>query len=163
MGPSGSGKSNLANALSVDLRRQGDRHFLIDGDNSRLGLNQDLDFKQADRTEKIRRTADVARVLVDAGLIVLVALVASLKEDTQLAQAIVGAGRCRLVQMATPLDVCEARDPKEPHRRARAGKIPGFTGIRSQWEAPRAANLRVEDGFDFHGLCETVGLSCFHI
>jgi bifunctional enzyme CysN/CysC len=157
-GLSGSGKSTMANALSVDLHRQGKPHFLLDGDNLRLGLNQDLGFTEEDRTENIRRTADVASLMADAGLIVLVALVSPLEKDRQLAKQIVGAGRFRLVHVATPLEVCEARDPKGLYRKARAGKIPNFTGVASPYEEPKSAEYRAHQDSDPVELCLELGL-----
>ena len=141
-GLSGSGKSTLANALSVDLHRQGKPHFLLDGDNLRFGLNQDLGFTEEDRTENIRRTAETASLMADAGLIVLVALVSPLEKDRRLAKQIVGNGRFRLVYVATPLDVCEARDPKGLYQKARSGKIPNFTGVTSPYEEPKSPDYR---------------------
>jgi len=147
-GLSGSGKSTMANALGVDLHRQGKPHFLLDGDNLRFGLNQDLGFTEEDRTENIRRTAEVASLMADAGLIVLVALVSPLEKDRRLAKQIVGNGRFRLVYVATPLDVCEARDPKGLYQKARSGKIPNFTGVTSPYEEPKLAEYRAHQDSD---------------
>jgi len=147
-GLSGSGKSTMANALGVDLHRRGKPHFLLDGDNLRFGLNQDLGFTEEDRTENIRRTAEVASLMADAGLIVLVALVSPLEKDRRLAKQIVGNGRFRLVYVATPLDVCEARDPKGLYQKARSGKIPNFTGVTSPYEEPKLAEYRAHQDSD---------------
>jgi len=143
-GLSGSGKSTVANALERRLFAEGRHTYLLDGDNLRLGINKDLGFTDADRVENIRRAAEVAKVLVDAGLIVLTALISPFRAERQMAREIIGAERFLEVYVATPLEVCERRDPKGLYRKARAGQIPNFTGINSPYEPPLAPDLVVD-------------------
>jgi bifunctional enzyme CysN/CysC len=123
----------------------GDNHtYLLDGDNVRHGLNRDLGFTEEDRVENIRRVAEVARLMVDAGLIVLVSFISPYRSERQFARERFGAGEFIEVFVDTPLSVCEARDVKGLYRRARAGEIPNFTGISAPYEAPLAPELRLE-------------------
>jgi len=135
-GLSGSGKSTLANALETALHALGRHTYILDGDNVRHGLNRDLGFTEADRVENIRRTAEVARLMMDAGLIVITAFISPFRRERALARSLVGEGRFLEVFVDTPLDVCEARDPKGLYRKARAGGLPNMTGIDSPYEAP---------------------------
>jgi adenylylsulfate kinase len=142
-GLSSAGKSTLARNIEKRLVEQGHLAFILDGDNLRRGLNRDLGFSAADRTENIRRTAEVARLLNDAGLIVLTALISPLRGDREAARAIVGEERFVEVFVDAPLSVCEARDPRGLYRRARAGEIPEFTGVSAPYEPPEAPELHL--------------------
>lgn len=135
-GLSGSGKSTLANALEVELHARGMRTYVLDGDNVRRGLNRDLGFSDADRVENIRRVAEVATLMADAGLVVMTAFISPFRRERELARDIVGADRFLEVYVSTPLDVCEQRDVKGLYKLARAGKITNMTGIGSPYEAP---------------------------
>lgn len=141
-GLSGSGKSTIANSLSVELYSQGKPSFVLDGDNLRFGINRDLGFTESDRTENIRRTAEIAALMADAGIVVLVALVSPFERDRLMAKEIIGPERFRLVHVNTPLDVCEKRDPKGLYKKARRGQIPNFTGINSEFEPPVSWDLQ---------------------
>ena len=135
-GLSGSGKSTIANELSKRLYKQSKPHYILDGDNLRFGLNRDLGFTEADRTENIRRTAETAKLMADAGLIVLVTLISPKEADRQMAKEIIGDDLFSLVYVDTPLEVCEQRDPKGLYKKARTGEIPNFTGIGAEFEEP---------------------------
>jgi bifunctional enzyme CysN/CysC len=143
-GLSGSGKSTIANLVEKRLHALGHHTYLLDGDNVRHGLNRDLGFTEEDRVENIRRVAEVARLMVDAGLIVLVSFISPYRSERQFARERFGAGEFVEVFVDTPLEVCEARDVKGLYRRARAGEIPNFTGISAPYEAPLAPELRLE-------------------
>ncbi len=142
-GLSGAGKSTLANALEQELHRQGVRTYLLDGDNVRLGLNKDLGFTAADRVENIRRVAEVAKLMVDAGLVVITAFISPFRADRALARDIVGAERFVEVFVDAPLEVCAQRDPKGLYKKALAGKIPNFTGIDSPYEPPESPEVHL--------------------
>lgn len=135
-GLSGSGKSTLVNEVSKKLTAQGIPHAVLDGDSLRLGLNKDLGFTEADRVENIRRTAEVARLMADSGLVVLVSLISPYRADRERAAEIVGAQRFFEVFVSTPIEMCEKRDPKGLYEKARRGLIPNFTGIGSPYEEP---------------------------
>lgn len=135
-GLSGSGKSTLANALEVELHRQGRRTYILDGDNVRHGLNKDLGFTEADRVENIRRVAEVAKLMMDAGLIVISAFISPFRQEREMARELIGEDRFIEVHVNTPLDVCEQRDVKGLYKKAREGLIPNMTGINSPYEAP---------------------------
>ena len=145
-GLSGSGKSTIARELERTLHEQGRHAFVLDGDTLRTGLNQDLGFSREDRAENVRRTAEVARVLNDAGLIAIVALISPFRAERENARAIVGAERFVEVHVDTPLEVCEARDVKGLYAKARAGEVPEFTGISSPYEAPLEPALVLQAG-----------------
>lgn len=140
-GLSGAGKSTLANALECALYGQGRRTYLLDGDTIRQGLNRDLGFSDADRVENIRRVAQVARLFVDAGVIVIVAFISPFRAERDAARALFAPGDFLEVFVDVPLAVAEQRDPKGLYRRARAGTLPQFTGIDSPYEPPLAAEL----------------------
>ena len=142
-GLSGSGKSSIAGRLEQRLRTEGFHAYRLDGDNLRLGLNRDLAFSEADRAENIRRIAEVARLFNQAGLIVLVPVIAPFQTDRQHAAEIIGADRFFEAYVDTPLEVCEERDVKGLYQKARAGEIPDFTGISSPYEPPPAPALRL--------------------
>ncbi len=142
-GLSGAGKSSIAERLEQRLHTEGFHAYRLDGDNLRLGLNRDLAFSEADRTENIRRIAEVARLFNQAGLIVLVPVIAPFQTDRQHAAEIIGTDRFFEVYVDTPLEVCEERDVKGLYQKARAGEIADFTGISSPYEPPPAPALRL--------------------
>ena len=142
-GLSGSGKSTIANALQKRLFEMGRHTFILDGDNVRHGLNRDLGFTDADRVENIRRVANVARLMTDAGLIVLVSFISPFRAERQMARALMAEGEFIEIHVDTPLDVAEQRDVKGLYRKARAGEIRNFTGIDSPYEPPLKPELRI--------------------
>ena len=135
-GLSGSGKSTVANLIEKRLTMDGRHAYILDGDNVRHGLNRDLGFTEADRIENIRRVAEVAKLMADAGLIVIVSFISPFRNERQLARELAGDIRFTEVYVDTPLEVCEARDPKGLYARARRGEIKNFTGLDSPFEAP---------------------------
>ena len=140
-GLSGSGKSTIANLVEKRLLATGHHTYLLDGDNVRHGLNRDLGFSAEDRVENIRRVAEVARLMVDAGLIVLVSFISPFRDERRMARERFNDGEFIEVFVDTPLAVCEQRDVKGLYAKARAGQIPNFTGIDSPYEAPEHAEL----------------------
>ncbi|MGA1847604.1 adenylyl-sulfate kinase [Deferribacter abyssi] len=142
-GFSGSGKSTIANALEEILNRKGYHTYLLDGDNIRHGLNKDLGFSIEDRKENIRRIAEVAKLFVDAGLIVITAFISPFKEERDFARSLVEEDEFIEVFVDTPLSVCEQRDPKGLYKKARQGKIKNFTGIDSPYEAPESPEVHI--------------------
>jgi len=144
-GLSGSGKSTIANLIEKRLTAEGRHAYILDGDNVRHGLNKDLGFTEHARVENIRRVAEVARLMADAGLIVLVSFISPFTNERRLAREIAGDIRFNEVFVDTPLEVCEARDPKGLYKRARRGEIKNFTGIDSPFERPEQADI-VLDG-----------------
>jgi bifunctional enzyme CysN/CysC len=149
-GLSGSGKSTLTNAVSVELARQGVAHSVLDGDTLRFGLNRDLGFTEADRVENIRRTSEVARLMADSGLVVLVALISPYREDRLKARRTVGPERFVEVFVDTPLEICEERDSKGLYAKARQGQIPNFTGVGAPYEVPLQPDFLVQYPFAPH-------------
>lgn len=145
-GLSGSGKSTLANALEMALHRRGMRTFTLDGDNLRHGLNRDLGFSDEDRVENIRRVAEVAKLMLDAGAIVMTAFISPFERDRQMARTLIGEDRFVEVYVNTPLSVCEQRDVKGLYKLARAGKVAHMTGLTSPYEAPAAPELTLDGG-----------------
>lgn len=143
-GLSGAGKSTLANALEVALHARGLHTYLLDGDNVRLGLNRDLGFTEADRVENIRRIAEVARLMLDAGLVVMTAFISPFRRDREMARALIGPERFIEIHVSTPLEACRARDVKGLYRKAELGRIPNMTGISSPYEAPETPDLRID-------------------
>lgn len=143
-GLSGSGKSTIANLVDRRLHAKGYHTYLLDGDNVRHGLNKDLGFTPEDRVENIRRVAEVARLMTDAGLVVLVSFISPYRSERELARSLFAPGEFIEVFVDTPLEVCEQRDTKGLYARARAGKIPNFTGIDAPYEAPQAAELTLQ-------------------
>jgi bifunctional enzyme CysN/CysC len=143
-GLSGSGKSTLANALEKRLALLGKHTMLLDGDNVRMGLNRNLGFKEQDRIENIRRVAEVAKLMNDAGLIVLSSFISPYENDRQRAREIIGVDSFVEVYVNTPLEECERRDVKGLYKKARAGEIPNFTGISSPYEIPQTADIVIE-------------------
>jgi adenylylsulfate kinase len=140
-GLSGSGKSTTANALELRLFQMGFHTHLLDGDNIRHGLNKDLDFSDEGRIENIRRIGEVAKLFVDAGLMVLTAFISPFRSDRLMVRELVGQGEFIEIYIDAPLEVCEQRDPKGLYKKARAGKIKDFTGIDSPYEAPDKPEL----------------------
>ena len=143
-GLSGSGKSTIANLLDKRLHSLGRHTVLLDGDNVRHGLNRDLGFSDADRVENIRRVAEVAKLMVDAGLIVIVSFISPFRSERRMARDLFPEGEFVEVFIDTPLEVCEARDVKGLYQKARQGQIKNFTGISSPYEVPEGAEIRVE-------------------
>jgi bifunctional enzyme CysN/CysC len=143
-GLSGAGKSTIANVLEKRLHAMGRHTYMLDGDNIRHGLNKDLGFTDADRVENIRRVAETARLFVDAGLIVMVSFISPFRSERRMARDLFEPDEFIEVFVDTPLDVCEARDPKGLYVKARAGLIANFTGIDSSYEAPEQAELRLD-------------------
>lgn len=135
-GLSGAGKSTTADALRAHLAARGHKACILDGDELRRGLSRDLGFGDAARVENIRRAAEVARILAEAGIVTIVSLISPFRKERDEARRIAGAIRFVEVYVDAPLAVCEHRDPKGLYARARAGLIPNFTGIDSAYEAP---------------------------
>ena len=143
-GLSASGKSTLANLLEKRLHAAGRHTYLLDGDNVRHGLNRDLGFTEADRVENIRRVAEVARLMVDAGLVVLVSFISPYRAERRLARGMFGEGEFVEVFVDTPLAECERRDPKGLYAKARRGELKNFTGIDSDYERPEAPEVHLQ-------------------
>lgn len=143
-GLSGAGKSTIANAVEQALFLRGHHSYLLDGDNIRHGLNKDLDFTDAGRVENIRRIGEVAKLFVDAGLIVVTAFISPFRSDRRLVRDLVQSGEFVEVFVSTPLEVCEQRDPKGLYAKAREGAIKNFTGVTSPYEAPEAAEIVID-------------------
>ncbi|MCB4803494.1 adenylyl-sulfate kinase [Methylobacterium brachiatum] len=142
-GLSGAGKSSIADAVDQALIRSGRHSMVIDGDNLRHGLNRDLGFSALDRVENIRRAAETARLMAEAGLIVIVALISPFRNDREAAKLIAGDITFLEVYINTPIDVCEERDPKGLYNQARAGKIQNFTGVSHPYDVPEAPDLLI--------------------
>lgn len=143
-GLSGSGKSTIANAVESLLYQIGTHTYLLDGDNIRHGLNQDLDFSEAARQENIRRLSEVAALFVDAGLLVLTAFISPFQEDRAKARAKMPSGRFIEIFIDTSLAECERRDPKQLYQKARRGEIANFTGISAEYQAPTRAEIHIK-------------------
>ena len=146
-GLSGSGKSTIANELEKKLFGMGHRTYVLDGDNVRHGLNKDLGFTQEDRIENIRRVAEVAKLMVDAGLIVITTFISPYRADREMARALFKGGEFFEVFVDTPLEICEQRDPKGLYKKARKGEIMNFTGIDSAYEPPEQAELTLDTNY----------------
>ncbi len=142
-GLSGSGKSTIASALEMKLHEEGYKTYALDGDNIRKGINSDLTFSPDDRTENIRRIAEVANLLVDAGVIVMAAFVSPYKKDRENIRNIVGNDNFVEVFVNTSLEECEKRDVKGLYKKAREGKILDFTGVNAPYEAPESPDIEV--------------------
>jgi bifunctional enzyme CysN/CysC len=142
-GLSGSGKSTIATAVERRLLEQGRSAYLLDGDNLRHGLNGDLGFSAEDRSENVRRVGEVARLFADAGVVALVPLISPYRADRARARAAHAAAEVAFLEVFvdTPIEECEARDPKGLYAKARAGEIKGFTGIDDPYEAPESPEL----------------------
>lgn len=144
-GLSGSGKSTLAGDVEQALWEKGIRTYILDGDNIRTGLNNDLDFSDSGRQENIRRISEVAGLMADAGMVVISAFISPFKSDREKAKAIIGNEQFVEVFVNTPLEVCEQRDPKGLYKKARKGEIANFTGISSTFEAPENPDIEVRN------------------
>ncbi len=142
-GLSGSGKSTLAGALEQALHQSGVSTYLLDGDNVRHGLCRDLGFSDEDRRENIRRVGEVARLMVDAGLVVLTAFISPHRAERRMVRDMLPEARFIEVFVDTPLSICEARDPKGLYKKARAGELRNFTGIDAVYEAPLAPEVHL--------------------
>jgi bifunctional enzyme CysN/CysC len=142
-GLSGAGKSTIANLVEKKLHSLGKHTYLLDGDNVRHGLNKDLGFNAEDRVENIRRVAEVAALMADAGLIVLVAFISPFRSERQMARALLPEGEFVEVFVDTPLEVAEARDVKGLYKKARRGELKNFTGIDSPYERPEAPDIHI--------------------
>lgn len=163
-GLSGAGKTTLANLVEKHLHEKGKHTYLLDGDNLRHGLNNDLGFSDGDRVENIRRVAEVAKLMADAGLIVLVSLISPFRFERRLAREIMTQGEFVEIFVDTPLEECMRRDAKGLYKRAMSGEIENFTGVSSPYEQPESPELhirtvgcdpfelarRVEDYVDLH-------------
>ncbi len=145
-GLSGAGKTTLANALARRLHDCGYHTYVLDGDNLRRGLNRDLDFSEAARRENVRRVAEVASLMHDAGVMTLVACISPFQAERDFARSLLPAGRFIEVFVDTALELCERRDTKGLYRRARAGEITDFTGIDSPFERPTRPELTIDTG-----------------
>jgi bifunctional enzyme CysN/CysC len=143
-GLSGSGKSTIANLVEKKLHAMGKHSFLLDGDNIRHGLNRDLGFSDADRVENIRRVGEVAKLMTDAGLIVLTAFISPFRAEREMVRAMLPQGDFFEIFIDTPIAEAERRDPKGLYRKARAGEIANFTGISSPYEAPENPQIRID-------------------
>lgn len=143
-GLSGSGKSTIASVLEKRLYSLGRHTYVLDGDNVRHGLNRDLGFTDADRVENIRRVAEVARLMVDAGLLVIVSFISPFRSERAAARNLMGEGEFLEVFVDAPLEVCEARDPKGLYKKARQRELMNFTGIDSSYEAPENPDVRLD-------------------
>ena len=142
-GLSGSGKSTIANLLEKKLHAAGRHTYILDGDNVRHGLNRDLGFTEEDRVENIRRVAEVARLMADAGLIVLVSFISPFRAERQMARELMKEGEFVEIFVDTPFEECARRDPKGLYRRALGGEIKNFTGVDSPYEAPESAEIHL--------------------
>lgn len=147
-GLSGSGKSTLAHAVEERLHGMGCRTFVFDGDNVRHGLCSDLGFSIEDRSENIRRIAEMVRLFLDAGVIALCAFISPMRDDRQKVRAIVGADNFMEIHCDCSLEICEQRDVKGLYKKARTGLIKNYTGISSPYEVPERPALRLETGKD---------------
>ena len=136
-GLSGSGKSTIANNLEFSLNKMGYHTYILDGDNTRLGLNKNLGFSEEDRIENIRRVSEVCKLMNDAGLIVICSFISPFQKNREQAKDIIGEDKFIEVFVDTDLSVCEDRDPKGLYKKARAGEIKDFTGISSPFESPK--------------------------
>lgn len=143
-GYSGSGKSTIANLVEKKLHDQVMHSYILDGDNVRHGLNKDLGFTDADRVENIRRIAETAKLMVDAGLIVLTSFISPFRSERRMARDLLERGEFIEVFLDTPLEICEQRDPKGLYKKVRAGQIKNFTGFDSPYEAPEQPELRID-------------------
>lgn len=153
-GLSGSGKSTLAGQLEEQFHARGIKTYLLDGDNIRAGLNKDLDFSDTGRIENIRRIAEVAKLMLDAGLVVITAFISPFRSDRAMAKQICGEEAFSEVFVHAPLEVCEQRDVKGLYKKARAGEIPYFTGISSPFEEP--SNPAIQINTHEHSLEESL-------
>ena len=143
-GLSGSGKSTIANALEKQLYAEGKKTYVLDGDNIRHGLNKDLGFTDKDRVENIRRVSEVAKLMCDAGLIVITAFISPFRTEREMARSLFQSDEFKEIFISTPLKIAEQRDPKGLYKKARSGEIPNFTGINSPYEKPIKPELTID-------------------
>ena len=143
-GLSGAGKSTLANALEQELNKKGKHTYILDGDNLRHGLNSDLGFTEIDRNENVRRAAEAAQLMVDAGLIVIVGLISPFKKERDWARSLFKTNQFKEIHISTSLQECEHRDTKGLYEKARRGEVKDFTGIDSPYEAPENPDVMVD-------------------
>jgi adenylylsulfate kinase len=157
-GLSGSGKSTIAAELEYRLYQRNVLAYILDGDNIRQGLNRDLDFSPEGRRENIRRISEVAKLIVDAGLVVMTAFISPYREDRDRAREIIGSDRFVEVFVDADLDVCERRDPKGLYKKARAGEIGNFTGVSAPYEPPVSPDITLvnDDRSDVGTHVETI-------
>ena len=143
-GLSGAGKSTLANALEQGLNKKGKHTYILDGDNLRHGLNSDLCFTEADRNENLRRAAEAAKRMVDAGLIVIVGLISPFKKERDWARSLFKDNQFKEIYISTSLKECEHRDTKGPYEKAWRGEVKDFTGIDSPYEVPDNSDVIID-------------------
>ena len=142
-GLSGSGKSTLANLVEIELYKKGLSTYILDGDNVRQGINKDLSFAPKDRSENIRRIAEISNLMLDAGVITLAAFVSPYKKDREVVKQIVGPDKFIEIYVKTTLEACESRDVKGLYKKARAGEIKNMTGISAPYQAPTHPDLEI--------------------
>ena len=145
-GLSGSGKSTVAVAVEAELVKRGKLAYVLDGDNVRMGLNKNLGFSPADRTENIRRIGEVSKLFTDCGVLVFTSFISPYRADREQVRALFPAGDFVEVHVAADVATCERRDPKGLYKKARAGQIPEFTGISAPYEAPEKPELLLDTG-----------------
>ena len=145
-GLSGSGKSTVAVAVEAELVKRGKLAYVLDGDNVRMGLNKNLGFSPADRTENIRRIGEVSKLFTDCGVLVFTSFISPYRADREQVRALFPAGDFVEVYVAADVATCEGRDPKGLYKKARAGQIPEFTGISAPYEAPEKPELLLDTG-----------------
>jgi adenylyl-sulfate kinase len=143
-GLSGAGKSTLANAFEQELNKMGKHTYILDGDNLRHGLNSDLGFNESDRNENVRRAAEAAKLIVDAGLIVIVGLISPFKKERQWARSLFKDNQFKEIYISTSLQECERRDVKGLYEKARRGEVKDFTGIDSPYEPPENPDVIID-------------------
>lgn len=143
-GLSGAGKTTIANLVEQRLHDAGRHTFLLDGDNVRHGLSRDLGFSEADRAENTRRVGEVARLMADAGLIVLAAFISPFRAEREMVRRMMAKGEFVEIFIDAPIELAEQRDPKGLYAKARRGKLPNFTGIDSPYEAPHSPEIRID-------------------
>lgn len=152
-GLSGAGKSSAATALKHKLQAEGYKSCLLDGDDVRRGLCSDLGFSEEDRVENLRRVAEVTRLMVEAGLIVIVATISPYRRERTMARDLLAPNRFVEVFVDTPLDICEMRDPKGLYAKARAGELDDFTGVDAPYERPETPEIRLKPSNGTPGAC----------